>query len=1362
MTTKMEKKYKYRNKLIIITILFLTFLSVLTLPPVKAEATIDGSAKASATSGSSFSISLTTSNPNDLLYVSVVSRSVYVSTISGGSLTWTCRQSAGSSISWTYSSKKYYLSTWYAIWSSSGSITITVTMSGYTSSAAAVAFGVSGVDTTSPFDGAYASATGSGSPASVSKSTSNAYDMIIGAVGVSSGSSSLPSLNVGSGFTSVNTATQNSGSYRVETSVEYKVVSAPQSGMTVSFSWGSGCSWGIIADAVKCINRVSQPITVTMSNSAPSATVTINGGNPSPSTFTADGSSHTIIMNYGASFTLSFSNTGNTRNGFNVGGSFSATSSSYIASTTPISVTAYEQVQNTFSASFIGGNPTSGDTLVLTGTYLGTPGSTILSLSVGGQSSASSSAWSDYNAVVTFSATTANSGTSQRWAINGAYSTSALTSGGNTYSQTYYHQYSFHLDYSVSGGGSPTAPTLTATQFGSSYNPTLTTSLVTYWLDSGQSWSVTNPLGGSGSSERWSSGQTVSGTVTSSSPTTAGTGTLTFTYYYQYQVTFQYTVSGTSPGSPSNPTATYTKFGVSGTTFTALQSSPGSDWVDAGSSVTYTNPITGAFGERWIIPGGASPYVASSSVTMSQTLNPSYYHQYQATANYSTSDGSTPSSNVVLSGTQNGSTTYQLTLTTSTQTTWLDANTTWQVNNPITAIGGTEQWMASSGTSGTVTQAFMVSPTYAHQYYLTVNTSPTGVNSPTGQGWYDAGSSAPISTAQDVDIVPGSSRYDFCGWTTAVMSEIASPSSASTTVTMDSAKTVTANYVIQYHLAFGQSGVGGDFAGTVVTIDTTGYGRSGASFWWDANSVHNFSYTSPLSVDGCKQYVWTSTAGLSTLQSDPLTVTGSGSVTGNYKTQYQVTFDQTGVGSDFTGTVVTIDGMNYNASGLPVVFWWDANSVHNFTFASPLAVNAIKQYVWNSTSGLSALQSDTLVVTTSGNVVGNYILQNAITFDQPSVNSDFTGTIVVIDGHDYSYSDLPKSFYWTVGSNHTFAFQSPLTVTANAKRYVWTSTTGLSSAQSGSITVTTYGSIVGNYVTQYYLTLATSPPGVNTPTGEGWYDAGTYASISTAQYVDIVSGSSRYKFNGWTTTDILEITDPSLTSTTVYLDKAKTVTANYVTQYVLIVLTDPAGLSPQPTRNPQGEPGGSWWYDSATPVNLTAQTVTGYTFSYWDVDGTSKGNKVNPINVPMNAPHTATAHYAIAAPPLSVSVSPPSASITVGQSTTFTSTAGGGTAPYSYQWYLNGNPVSGANQSSWTFTPAGPGSYSVRLKVTDKDGNTAQSTPATVTVWAAPGVPVGGYSIALIKQIPMSDITVYAMLIALFGVVLSLTKRKRK
>jgi hypothetical protein len=102
-------------------------------------------------------------------------------------------------------------------------------------------------------------------------------------------------------------------------------------------------------------------------------------------------------------------------------------------------------------------------------------------------------------------------------------------------------------------------------------------------------------------------------------------------------------------------------------------------------------------------------------------------------------------------------------------------------------------------------------------------------------------------------------------------------------------------------------------------------------------------------------------------------------------------------------------------------------------------------------------------------------------------------------------------------------------------------------------------------------------------------------------------------------------------------------------------------------------------------------------------------------------------------PPISVSISPLSASILVGQSVTFTSTVSGGYTPYSYQWYLNGASVSGATSNTWTFTPTISGIYYVHLKVTDAKANTAQSetariTVATVTVETATGTGVATFS----------------------------------
>jgi hypothetical protein len=137
-----------------------------------------------------------------------------------------------------------------------------------------------------------------------------------------------------------------------------------------------------------------------------------------------------------------------------------------------------------------------------------------------------------------------------------------------------------------------------------------------------------------------------------------------------------------------------------------------------------------------------------------------------------------------------------------------------------------------------------------------------------------------------------------------------------------------------------------------------------------------------------------------------------------------------------------------------------------------------------------------------------------------------------------------------------------------------------------------------------------------------WFDSGT--STGTIGGDSTVSGATgtRYVFVKWV--EDSSTNNPRAPET---MNSPRTFTVEYKTQYLLTVLTDPAGLTPQPTRNPVGEsgPANGWWYDAATSVTLTAQPVTGYTFNYWDVNGASQGSGVNPISVSVNAPKTATA-----------------------------------------------------------------------------------------------------------------------------------------
>ena len=93
--------------------------------------------------------------------------------------------------------------------------------------------------------------------------------------------------------------------------------------------------------------------------------------------------------------------------------------------------------------------------------------------------------------------------------------------------------------------------------------------------------------------------------------------------------------------------------------------------------------------------------------------------------------------------------------------------------------------------------------------------------------------------------------------------------------------------------------------------------------------------------------------------------------------------------------------------------------------------------------------------------------------------------------------------------------------------------------------------------------------------------------------------------------------------------------------------------------------------------------------------------------------------------PPTVTISPTSLRLDLGQSRIFTSTVTGGNPPYTYQWYRNGTAVSGATSSTWTFTPSAAGHYGVQLIVTDAADYEGQSNIVTdIIVYAQPTVTI--------------------------------------
>jgi hypothetical protein len=205
-----------------------------------------------------------------------------------------------------------------------------------------------------------------------------------------------------------------------------------------------------------------------------------------------------------------------------------------------------------------------------------------------------------------------------------------------------------------------------------------------------------------------------------------------------------------------------------------------------------------------------------------------------------------------------------------------------------------------------------------------------------------------------------------------------------------------------------------------------------------------------------------------------------------------------------------------------------------------------------------------------------------------------------------------RFFYWDVDG--TPILEDLITVTMNANH-----------------------TVTAHYVLQYQLIVRTS--GLGTEYAEiyngsislgrasyenpyvGWFDKDNLILLNVES--PIINVSKRFMFTYWSGS-MSGSNRPNL----IIMNTAKDITANYKTQYLLTIKTDPADLSLQPLRNPEGEagPAMSWWYDASTNVTISAQTINDYSFNRWEVDGHVIDDGYS-ITVHMDAPHMVIAYY---------------------------------------------------------------------------------------------------------------------------------------
>jgi len=184
-----------------------------------------------------------------------------------------------------------------------------------------------------------------------------------------------------------------------------------------------------------------------------------------------------------------------------------------------------------------------------------------------------------------------------------------------------------------------------------------------------------------------------------------------------------------------------------------------------------------------------------------------------------------------------------------------------------------------------------------------------------------------------------------------------------------------------------------------------------------------------------------------------------------------------------------------------------------------------------------------------------------------------------------------KVLSYPIGTSHTFQVDQYVSGASGYRYYVPTT----------SWTTENTGSFTFNYVTQYYLTLGTSPGNVTTiGLSSGWYSPG--AQVQVPAVPTLMNGTTgvRYVFAQWTV-DGAAVTQngPIVTMNTPH-----TVLAAFKTQYKLQV------------DSPYGNPQGTDYYDSGSTAQFSVTSPVGVlvqqVFVNWtgDYTGTSPNGSI--------------------------------------------------------------------------------------------------------------------------------------------------------
>ncbi|MFP3209102.1 MAG: hypothetical protein RXR82_05310 [Nitrososphaeria archaeon] len=325
-------------------------------------------------------------------------------------------------------------------------------------------------------------------------------------------------------------------------------------------------------------------------------------------------------------------------------------------------------------------------------------------------------------------------------------------------------------------------------------------------------------------------------------------------------------------------------------------------------------------------------------------------------------------------------------------------------------------WVSTSGLDNAQSGTFTVPAgggqvvaTYATQYLLTIQASPSyaGTTNPApGSYWYNAGTQVSISATAN-------SGYEFYEWVGSGSGSY-SGTSSSATVTMNGPVTETAVFYVGVTLS-AQAGGSASASWSGGSVSVSGPGSK--TFYVPAGTAVQFTATPDSGVTFTG---WTgSGTGSYSGSANPVSVAVDYPITEQADFQRQnspvtITFSANGLGSDARGTVLTVNGVSYSYTSLPVRITVPYGSTVSYSWSSPVPGAAGVRYVWQSTSGLATAQSGSFTATQSGSVTATYQKQVQITVQY--ISGSAPGEVTIYNPYVGTITSGSISFWVPAGS----------------------------------------------------------------------------------------------------------------------------------------------------------------------------------------------------------------------------------------------------------------------------------------------------------------------------------------------------------